>query len=133
MHVRVSAPDGSVVFESGRSDAYGRLVGPKDVLAEPLSFAPHLDNLRNRWAVFTAPIGTGGDASFGSSDVVTYRVARVPLGATVAVRLLFQTARPSDLEALAAAPTPAARVLFDMTTAAPPLPSIVAETTTTST
>lgn len=83
-------------------------------------------NRKNRWAAFTAPIGTDGDAGFGSSDTVTYRIARAPAGATIEVRLFFQVARPSDLEALAEKPTPAARKLFDMVTAAPPLPVVVA-------
>jgi hypothetical protein len=174
LHVRVSTPDGDVSFESGRTDAYGRLVGRGDVLLEPASFAPHLDVVeredqvqiyesvpadvtgkvtrraldshhylkdnrllpdgfdpRNAWAAFTASIGTSADANFGSSDIVTYRVARAAPGATIAVELLYQTARPSDLEALAAQPTPAARKLFDMATAAPPLPSLVAEATAT--
>ena len=171
LHVRVVAPDGGVVFESGRTDAYGRLVGRGDVLAESPTFAPHLDVVereeqvqiyeavpvdaagkvarraldahhfakdnrllpegydpKNRWSVYTPPIGTTGDPSF---DVVTYRVAKVPAGATITVRLLHQTARPRDLEALAAEPTPVARKLFDMATAAPPLPSVLAEATST--
>ena len=64
LHLKVTSASGEVVFESGRSDAY--------------------------------------------------------------VRLLFQVARPSDIEALAERPTPAAPKLFDMTTAAPPLPVVVA-------
>ena len=174
LHVRVTAPGGDVVFESGRSDAYGRLVARGDVSAEPSPFAPHLDvveredqvqiyesvpvdaagnvarrpldshhyakdnrllpegfDRKNAWAAFTATIGTDRDPGFGSSDTVTYRVARAPAGATIEVRLLFQVARPSDLEALADQPTPAARKLFDMTSAAPPLPVVVATATTT--
>lgn len=170
LHVRVTAAGGEVVYESGRSDAYGRLVGRGEVLLEAATFAPHLDvveredqvqiyesvpvdaagkiarrpldahhyakdnrllpdgfDRRNRWAVFTAPIGTETDAGFGTSDAVTYRIARAPSDATIEVRLLFQVARPSDLESLADRPTPAARKLFDMTTAAPPLPVLVAE------
>lgn len=168
LHVRVTAGSGEVVYESGRNDAFGRLVGRGDVLLEPATFAPHLDvveredqvqiyesvpvdaagkvarrpldahhyakdnrllpdgfDRRNKWAVFTAPIGTDGDPGFGSTDSVTYRIARAPAGATIEVRLLFQVARPSDLESLAEKPTPAARKLFDMTTAAPPLPVVV--------
>lgn len=170
LHVRVLAPNGEVVFESGRSDAYGRLVGRGDVDLEPASFVPHLDVVereeqvqiyesvpvdaagkvtrraldshhyvkdnrllpdgferRNRWAAFTAPVGTDRDAAFGSTDAVTYRVARAPAGSTIEARFVFQVARPSDIEALADKPTPAARKLFDMTTAAPPLPILVAE------
>ena len=174
LHVRVTAPNGDVVFESGRNDAYGRLVAPGDISAEPTTFAPHLDvveredqvqiyesvpvdaagnvarrpldshhyakdnrllpegfDRKNPWAAFTATIGTDRDPGFGSSDSVTYRIARAPAGATVEVRLLFQVARPSDLEALADQPTPAARKLFDMTTAAPPVPVVVATAKTT--
>jgi hypothetical protein len=171
---RGEKPSGDVVFESGRNDAYGRLVAPGDILAESATFAPHLDvvehedqvqiyesvavdvsgkparrpldashyakdnrllpegfDRKNPWAAFTAPIGTDRDPGFGSSDSVTYRIARAPAGATVEVRLLFQVARPSDLEGLADQPTPAARKLFDMTTAAPPLPVVVATAKTT--
>jgi hypothetical protein len=170
LHVKVTAVGGEVVFESGRSDGYGRLVGRGDSLLEATTFLPHRDvvdredqvqiyesvpvdaagkpahrpldahhyakdnrllpegfDRKNRWAAFTAPIGTEADPSFGSTDTVTYRVARAPAGATIQVRLLFQVARPSDIEALADKPTPAARKLFDMTTAAPPLPVVVAE------
>ena len=169
LHLKVTSASGEVVFESGRNDAYGRLVGRGDVNLEAATFAPHRDvvdredqvqiyesvpvdaagkpahrpldahhyakdnrllpdgfDRKNRWAAFTATIGTDGDASFGSSDTVTYRIARAPAGSTVDVRLLFQVARPSDIEALAERPTPAARKLFDMTTAAPPLPVVVA-------
>jgi hypothetical protein len=173
LHVKVTSATGDVLFESGRFDAYGRLVGRGDghgdVLLEPATFAPHLDvvdreeqvqiyesvpidaagnvarrpldavrygkdnrllpdgfDRKNAWAAFTAPIGTDRDAAFGSTDTVTYRIARVPAGATIEAGLLFQVARPTDLEALADQPTPAARKLFDMTTAAPPLPVVVA-------
>ena len=174
LHVKVTSAGGEVVFESGRNDAYGRLVGRGDSNLEAATFAPHRDvvdredqvqiyesvpvdaagkpahrpldahhyakdnrllpdgfDRKNRWAAFTSPIGTDGDASFGSTDTVTYRIARAPAGATIEVRLLFQVARPSDIEALAEKPTPAARKLFDMTTAAPPLPVVVAEATAT--
>jgi hypothetical protein len=169
LHVKVTAPGGEVVFESGRNDAYGRLVGPGEVSLEPATFAPHFDvveretdvqiyesvpvdaagkpahrpldahhyakdnrllpdgfDRKNRWAAFTSPIGTDKDPGFGSTDTVTYRIARAPAGAAIEVRLLFQVARPSDIEALAEKPTPAARKLFDMTTAAPPVPVVVA-------
>jgi len=170
LHVKVTSSSGEVVYESGRNDAYGRLVGRGESLLEAATFAPHRDvvdreeqvqiyesvpvdaagkpahrpldahhyakdnrllpegfDRKNRWAAFTAPIGTDADPSFGSTDTVTYRIARAPAGAAIAVRLLFQVARPSDIEALADKPTPAARKLFDMTTAAPPLPVVVAE------
>ena len=168
LHVRVTA-GADVVYESGRSDQYGRLVGRGDVSLEPAKLAPHLDiveredqvqiyesvpvdaggtpthrpldahhygkdnrllpdgfDARNQWASFTAPIGTAQDSNFGSTDSVTYRIARAPAGAVIDVELLFQNARPSDVEALADKPTPAARKLFDLTTAAPPRPLVVA-------
>lgn len=46
LQVTVRAPDGAIVFESGRTDANGRLVrrGPTgDLLVEPSNFLPHFD------------------------------------------------------------------------------------------
>jgi len=170
LHVLVRAPNGDVVFESGRTDEYGRLVTRAGGLLDDGSVFPHLDVVeredqvqiyeavlanaagkpvhrafdgtrfvkdnrlvpdgfvrRNRFARFTDPVGVDADASWGSKDTVTYRIANVPAGSTVAVRLLFQTTRPSDLEALAETPTPAARKLFDFATKTPPVPVVVAE------
>lgn len=173
LHVKVTAPDGAVVFESGRHDAYGRIVGRGEVLLETPLSTPHLDvveheyqtqiyesvpidaagkaahrpldaaryakdnrllpdgfDRKNKWAAFMTPVGTEKDANFGSTDTVTYKVAKAPPGSTIEVRLLFQVARPSDVEALADKPTDTARRLFDMVTAAPPLPVVVAQAST---
>jgi hypothetical protein len=164
LHVKVGG-----IFESGRTDAFGRLVGPGDAIVESATFAPHLDvvdqpsqvqiyesvpvdvtgkiahrpldahhyakdnrlvpigfNRKNSYSAYTAPVGTDGDPDWGSSDVVKYRVAKVPAGTPITVELCFQTVRPSDLEAFAAKPTPVARKLFDMATAAPPVPIVIA-------
>ena len=43
LHVKVTSAGGEVVFESGRNDAYGRLVGRGDSLLEAATFAPHRD------------------------------------------------------------------------------------------
>lgn len=167
LHVKVE--DGArTVFESGRTDDYGRLVAG-DRVVEPTTFAPHVDvvdredtiqiyesvpvdvngkiahrpfddhhyvkdnrllpagfDRRNRWSAYTAPHGVDGDADWGASDVVRFRVARAPSGAKITVSLEFQAIRPADLEALAARPTPAARRLFDMATAAPLRPVVLA-------
>lgn len=171
LHVAVTAPDGSVVFESGRTDAYGRLVSPTGALVEPKTFHPHLDvvdredlvqiyesvpvdvqgkvahrpldalryakdnrllpvgfDRKSRFSAYVAPVGTDADANWGHEDAVTYRIAKAPPGSTVVVELLFQTARPSDIEVLAARPTPAARRLFDFAKAAPLTPVLVART-----
>jgi hypothetical protein len=172
LHVVVTGPSGDVIFESGKMDAYGRLVSGSGEVAEPSRIAPHLDVIddpamvqiyesvpidasgkvahrpldavrygkdnrllpagfdrKSRYSAYTAPVGTDGDANWGSSDLVTYRVPKVPPGAKVEVELLFQVARPADIEAFAHAPTPAARKLFDFATAAPPVPVVIAAAT----
>jgi hypothetical protein len=164
LHVKVGD-----AFESGRTDAYGRLVGRDGAVIEPATFAPHLDvvdkddavqiyesvpvdvtgkiahrpldahhyakdnrlvpigfNRKNSYSAYTAPVGTDSDPDWGSTDIVKYRVAKAPAGAPITVELLFQTVRPTDLEALASRPTNVARKLFDLATAAPPVPVVVA-------
>lgn len=171
LHVAVTAPDGRVVFESGKTDAYGRLVTSTGAIAEPKTFHPHLDvvdredrvqiyesvpvdvqgkvahrpldalryakdnrllpvgfDRRSRFSAYIAPVGTDDDANWGHEDAVTYKIASAPAGSSIVVELLFQTARPSDVEALAAKPTPAARRLFDFAKAAPLTPVLVART-----
>lgn len=168
LHVTVTAPDGRVVFESGKTDAFGRLVTSSGALAEPSKFAPHLDvidreelvqiyesvpvdakgnvahrpldamryvkdnrllpagfNRKSRYSAFIAPIGTDKDPGHGQQDTVTYRIAEAPAGSAISAELLYQVARPSDIEALAAKPTPAARRLFQFVSAAPPTPVLV--------
>lgn len=171
LHVKVEA-GGSVAFESGRADAFGRLVGRDGAVIEAATFAPHLDvvdredavqiyesvpvdvngklahrpldahhyakdnrlvpygfNRRNSNSAYTAPVGTDSDPDWGASDVVKYRIAKAPPGATITVELLFQTIRPSDVEFFASKPTPMARKLFDMTIAAPLAPVVVSAVT----
>ncbi|MCA9590985.1 MAG: hypothetical protein KC657_37060 [Myxococcales bacterium] len=174
VHVKVARADGAALFESGRSDAFGRLVDRTGALVEPATFFPHFDVIdddakvqvyeavpvnadgkvvhrpldaitfgkdnrllpqgfdkRHEWAAYTTPKGVDDDPSWGSEDEITYRVARAEPGARVEVRLVFQTIRPSDFEALAQKPTPAARRLFDMVSRTPPTPEVIAEATAT--
>ncbi|MBC7052100.1 hypothetical protein G6O46_24130, partial [Salmonella enterica subsp. enterica serovar Enteritidis] len=72
---------------------------------------PHGFDRKSAFSAYIAPIGVEQDPGFGDADVVTYRLGDVPAGATITVELLFQVARPSDIEAFAGAPTPAARRL----------------------
>jgi hypothetical protein len=65
------------------------------------------------YAPLINPVGTSGDANFGSSDTVAY-VLSASSTVHVDVELLFQSVRPSELENLAAEPTPASRSFFDM-------------------
>lgn len=65
-------------------------------------------------AAMIKPVGVEGDAAFGNTDRVTVRMKKVPAGATIAAELVYQTLRPSELEALAEAPSPAALRFFDM-------------------
>lgn len=168
VHLTVTAPDGAVIFESGKTDAYGRLVTSSGALAEPSTYAPHLDvvdredlvqiyesvpvdangkvahrpldalryvkdnrllpagfDRKSRYSAFIAPVGTDKDPNHGHEDTVTYRVAKAPPGSTVTAELLYQVARPSEIEALAARPTPAARRLFQFVSSAPPTPVLV--------
>ena len=169
IHVVVTAPDGRVVFESGKTDTFGRLVTSTGALAEPKTFFPHLDvvdredlvqiyesvpvddrgrvahrpldcvryvkdnrllpvgfDRKSQYSAYIRPVGTDDDPGWGHEDTVTYKIAKAPPGSTVVAELLFQVARPSDIEALAARPTPAARRLFAFTTAAPLTPVLVA-------
>lgn len=170
VHLTVRDAGGAVRFESGATDAWGRLVDDRGNLVDvPGELHPHRDRvtasdqvqiyesvagdaagapaahlldatqylkddrlLPPGWtasgpnAAITAPVGTDGDANFGSEDTVTYRVA-APAGAlTVEVELMYQSVRPTDVEALAAQATDATRRLFDMVAARPPLPVAVA-------
>lgn len=65
-------------------------------------------------AAMIKPVGVEGDPGFGNSDRVTVRMKKIPAGATITAELVYQTLRPSELEALSEAPSPAALRLFDM-------------------
>jgi hypothetical protein len=79
-------------------------------------------------ALLAGPVGVGADPSFvAGSDEVTYRIANAPLGPLrVALRLLYQPVRPTEIEALAKRPSPAARRFFDMVAKKPPTAFVVA-------
>lgn len=170
VHVKVTAPDGKVVWESGKLDAFGRLA------FEPKTFLEHFDVItraedtqiyesvptgvggavvhrpldalrygkdnrlvpsgfdrRNSFSAYTTSVGVDDDPDWGATDTIKYRIGsgRLPAGATVEAELLFQTARPSDIEAFAGKPTPAARRLFDFVKAVPPAPVVLASARTT--
>lgn len=93
----------------------------KDDRLLPVGYDP-----KNSFAVYMTPVGVEGDADWGSSDVVHYKIAKVPAGAPIRVELMFQTVRPSDVEALATKPTTAALRLFQLTNAAPLAPVVMA-------
>lgn len=158
LHVSVVAPDGSVVFESGKLDEHGRIVSPEgrplDVpglvmphkleiarsdevqvyeavaggadekpartLADATRFLkdnrllPRGFDARHVAAGAILPVGVDGDGDFGSSDRTRYRVAGAPPGSTVSVELVYQSLRPSELDALASRPNPASLRFFDM-------------------
>ena len=165
LHLTVTA-GGATVYESGATDAVGRLVDGRGNLVDvPGELHPHLDLvtrddevqiyesvpgdasgaiardvvaatsylkdnrlLPDGWgaggtgAAITAPVGVSSDGNFGSSDSVTYRVPAAAGPLTVEVELLYQTLRPTDLDALAAQPTDASRRFFDLVAARAPLP-----------
>lgn len=154
LHLR-STSGTSVVFESGRVDAYGRVVDAQgNAIDQREHVRPHRDYVdsdaqaqiyelvpgdsQGRVArslldatqvlkddrllpsgfskvlgALVLPVGTDGDANFGSSDRVTYRFAASGK-VHVDVELLFQSVRPSELETLALEPTPAGRSFLDM-------------------
>lgn len=162
VHLTVTAPDGNVVFESGRLDAYGRIVDKAGrALDDRGTIMPHRDVISsdtevqvyeavmadatgavaktlfdathfakdNRLlprgfradapsAAMIRPVGVDGDADFGSSDGITYRVAGAPAGSSVAAELVYQSVRPSELDGLAELPNPAAIRFFEMVKAA---------------
>lgn len=170
LHVTVKRSDGATLFESGATDAYGRLVDGRGNLVDvDGELHPHRDLvthddevqiwesvagdasgapartvvdatgylkddrlLPDGWsrngpdAAITAPVGTQDDANFGSSDTVTYRVPAAAGTLTVGAELVYQTMRPTDLDALAASATDATRRFFDMVAARAPLPLRIA-------
>jgi hypothetical protein len=156
LHVRVL--DGTrVVFESGRVDAWGRIVSGtgapldgidmvrnhRDVVSSDTEvqvwesvpgtaqgkvarslfdavrylkddrLLPAGYSKAYAYAPLTDPIGAESDPNFGSSDVVTFRVAGAPAKARVEVELLFQSVRPGELDGLAERPTPAGLAFLD--------------------
>lgn len=77
-------------------------------------------------AAITAPVGVDGDPTFGSTDRVRYLVAAPAEPLTITVELVYQTLRPTDLEALAAQPTDTSRRFFDMVATRAPRPLALA-------
>jgi hypothetical protein len=117
------------IYESVPGDASG---APAKSVVDATSYLKDNRLLPDGWspsaprAALTAPVGTSGDRNFGSEDTVTYRVPVTAGALTVDVELLYQTLRPTDLDALAALPTDASRRMFDMVAARAPTPLIIA-------
>jgi hypothetical protein len=125
----VTRDDEVQIYESVPGDASG---APARSVVDATTYLKDNRLLPDGWArtgpnaKLTAPVGTDGDASFGSQDIVTYRVPAAPEPLAVDVELLYQTMRPTDLDALAARSTDASRRFFDMAAARAPLPVAVA-------
>lgn len=106
------------VWEAVPGDAQGRIAATlfdatgylKDDRILPAGF----DRADPRAALAT-PRGVEGDADFAAgSDEIVVRVPKAPTGGRLEVKLLYQTARPSELETLAEHPGPAVLRFLDM-------------------
>jgi hypothetical protein len=79
------------------------------------------------WIDWIAPVGIGGDASFGPGlDLVEYRVPKGSSVKRIAARMLYQTVRPAELDALEKVPHPAAVRFSQMAVKLPPTPTVIA-------
>lgn len=158
LHVVVTAPEGAVVFESGKVDEHGRLVTqdgrqvdvaglvmphkieitrddevqvyeavaggadgkPARTLSDATAFLkdnrllPRGFDAKHVAAAAILPVGVDGDGDFGASDRTRYRVVGAPPGSTISAELVYQSLRPSELDALASRPNAAALRFFDM-------------------
>jgi hypothetical protein len=75
-------------------------------------------------------VGVSGDATFGAgSDRVTYRIPKGSSVKHLAVRLLYQTVRPVELQAIAKVPHPASVRFSQMAKNRAPVPTVIAEAT----
>jgi hypothetical protein len=125
----VTHDDEVQIYESVAGDASGKIAR---TVVDAVSYLKDNRLLPDGWshsatgAAMTAPVGTSDDANFGSEDTVTYRVSAASGALTIDVELLYQTLRPTDLDALAARPTDATRRFFDMVAARAPAPIGVA-------
>lgn len=80
------------------------------------------------WIDWIKPVGLNGDLSFGSGlDLVEYRIPQGSAVKHVTVQLLYQTVRPSELEALAKVPHAAAVRFSQMAKTQSPQPIVMAE------
>jgi hypothetical protein len=113
----ITGPSEVQVWEAVPSDSLGRVAANlldatgylKDNRLLPIGF-----DATDPRALLAQPAGTAGDDDFGSSDDVIVRLAEAPQQGRIEVRLLYQTARPAELELLAEHPGPAARRFLDM-------------------
>jgi len=82
----------------------------------------------DQWIDWIGPVGIAGDVSFVSGlDLVEYRIPQGSAVKRVTARLLYQTVRPAELEALAKVPHPAAVRFSQMAKGQSPLPTVIAE------
>lgn len=122
------------VYEAVMADASGK---PAKALIDATRFVkdnrllPRGFRADHPAAAMIKPVGVESDASFGSSDRVSVRMAKIPAGASITAELVYQTLRPSELDALAEAPNPAALRFFDMLRRSEKRATVAARTTTT--
>jgi hypothetical protein len=85
----------------------------------------------NAWIDWIGSVGVAADDySFGAGmDLVTYRVAGGAAVKRITVELLYQTVRPTELEAIAKVPHPAAVRFSQMASARAPSPTVMATAT----
>jgi hypothetical protein len=127
----ITSPTEVQVWEAVPSDSLGNVAANlldatgyiKDNRLLPIGF-----DAADPRAALAQPEGVAGDDDFGSSDDVIVRMAEAPLQGRIEVRLLYQTARPAELELLAEHPGPAARRFLDMMGPMAMRPIVVATT-----
>jgi hypothetical protein len=75
VHLKVSRGDGATVFESGKTDDFGRLVDRAGALAEPAAFFPHFDVIDDdaKVQVYEAvPVNGDGKVVHRPLDAITF-------------------------------------------------------------
>jgi hypothetical protein len=113
----ITSPTEVQVWEAVPSDSLGNVAANlldatgyiKDNRLLPVGF-----DAADPRAALAQPAEVVGDDDFGSSDEVVVQVAEAPPEGRIEVRILYQTARPAELEVLAEHPGPAARRFLDM-------------------
>lgn len=125
----VSAPGEVQIWEgvAGKQDGSmaGRLLEAAKYVKDD-RLLPEGYKADHKVAIYMRPQGVAGDPDFGSSDTVTYKITPAPPpGAAIAVELVYQSIKPSDLDALAKKPTPIALKFFDLVESSPIVPVVM--------